>query len=281
MPDQAQTPQTTETPFPTDAITPDAASIVTEPVQDNSTTELPSFTDQLSDEYREAPGLKKFAKGGADAIAKSYLELEAKLSSGDKLALPNGTLEEDPDGWEKVFERLGRPEGADKYTFLGEAETDPLLNPYAEQSHKLGLSDIQAKGVYEWFKGETAQLAEQAREAGTTVLKQEWGPDFSAKLAVADEFLGERISSQFSEVLKQTGIAHNPEFVKFVHEAAVFAREDASFRAGEGEVVPQALQDNPYVKGTPHFNMTRQGQLERSDPQLATRYRQEAGYTGH
>lgn len=278
MTDQTQTPQTTETPSPTNATTP--VTDVTEPVQDNSTIATPAFLEQLSDEHREAPGLQKFAKGGADALAKSYLALEAKLASGDKLALPKTSIAEDPEGWAAVFDRLGRPEGADKYTFLEGAETDPLLNPYAESAHKFGLSDEQAKGMYEWFQSETAQLAENARVEGTKALKSEWGPEFSAKVSMADEYLGEHISPVLSEMLKQSGIAHNPEFVKFVYAAAKNAREDASFRAGEGEAAPQQLADNPYLKGTSSFNMTRQGQLERSDPQLASRYRQEAGYTG-
>jgi hypothetical protein len=81
-------------------------------------------------------------------------------------------------------------------------------------------------------------------------------------------------------VLKQSGIAHNPEFVKFVYAAAKNAREDASFQSGEGDPTPQKLADNPYMKDTPHFNMTRQGRLERDDPNLAARYRKEAGYSG-
>lgn len=281
MTDQAQTPQTTETPSPTDAITPDAATPINEPVQDNSTVELPSFMDQLSDEHREAPGLKKFEKGGADAIAKSYLELEAKMSSGDKLALPTGTLEEDPDGWEKVFERLGRPEGADKYTFLAEVEADPMLVPSVENWHQLGLTDTQARGVYEGFVQHTQELAGEAVKTGTAAMQKQWGSEYASRLSLADEHVNESFSEPFRLMLQKTGIASNPEFVKFAYGAAVNAREDASFRGGEGEAAPQTLQDNPYAKGTPHFNMTRQGQLERNDPQLATRYRNEAGYTGH
>lgn len=282
MTDQTQTPQTTEAPPPADAIT-NAPVTPTEPVQDNSKTSEPkSFLDQLSADNRKAPSLKKFEKGGADALAKSYLELEAKLSSGNKLTLPDKPVSEDPDAWNEVFKRIGRPDKADAYSVVQDNANavDPLLPHYAEAAHGLGLADAQASGLYNWFQEQTTKMVEEARLEGIDAMKEKWGNDFVPKLSATDDYLSQNTSDVLREKLKRSGIAHDPDFIEFVYNAAAASGEDASFQRGERDPAPQKLPDNPYDKSSPSFNLTRQGQLERNDPKLAQRFMKEANVAG-
>ena len=290
MTDQAQVPSQVPTPAaqettPTEtgtegSLTPAAVSTL-EPVQENSTTAEPtSFLDQLPEDFEGAQGLEKFRESGVSALAKSYLELEAKFKSGDKLPLPKGTPAEDPEGWKAIFDKMGRPEDASKYSISELNDSDPLMPGFMEKAHGLGFSDDQASGIYQWFRGETVRLSEEAARAGTDAMKVEWGGEFLPKLERADEFLNSQVSATTAEKLRATGIASDPDFIKFVYNAAVKASEDVAFQSGEGKAVPH-LENNPYKADT--FNLTRQSQLERGTPdemELAQRYRQEAGYTG-
>jgi len=76
-------------------------------------------------------------------MLKSYRELEK--SYGTKISIPK---DEDTEGWNKLYNKLGRPESADKYEF----EADEGIKAEAQKTFfELGLSSNQGSKLVEWF----------------------------------------------------------------------------------------------------------------------------------
>ena len=76
-------------------------------------------------------------------MLKSYRELEK--SYGTKISIPK---DEDTEGWNKLYNKLGRPESADKYEF----EADEGIKAEAQKTFfELGLSSNQGSKLVESF----------------------------------------------------------------------------------------------------------------------------------
>lgn len=109
-----------------------------------------------------------------------------------RLAAPD-----DAAGWNAIWNKLGRPDSADKYTLADPApETLPKgfnLNPelktgFAAKAHELGLPQKAADALYQWWNGQridafgraVAGEAEGLRQA-EAALKGAWGAAYGAK----------------------------------------------------------------------------------------------------
>ena len=101
-----------------------------------------SFRDSISEDFRNDPSIEKFTE--IDALAKSYINA-TKMIGQDKVAVPNKNSTEDQ--WNEVYDKLGRPESADKYSldanFIIILTDENAIKNFAEQSHKLGLNNKQ------------------------------------------------------------------------------------------------------------------------------------------
>ena len=78
----------------------------------------------------------------------------------DKVAIPNNNSTEE--AWNEVYDKLGRPESAEKYNLSFKSEDFPLdegqIKTFAEQSHKLGLNNKQAQGILDFYKNLTEEF---------------------------------------------------------------------------------------------------------------------------
>ena len=99
-----------------------------------------SWKEAISEEFRNDPNIEKFTE--IDALAKSYINA-TKMIGQDKVAVPNKNSTEDQ--WNEVYEKLGRPESADKYTLTAKSDVVPIedaaIKKFAENAHKLGLNN--------------------------------------------------------------------------------------------------------------------------------------------
>lgn len=80
-----------------------------------------------------------------DALARSYVELERKLSGA--IARPQG--EDDQEGYARLYEILGRPKDVDGYEITKPADDiqiDPIIN---KKLHDAGFTNSQAQLVYD------------------------------------------------------------------------------------------------------------------------------------
>lgn len=101
---------------------------------------------------------------------------------GEHLVIPEA---EDAEGWNGIFNKLGRPETHDKYEFTNETDlemSDELIGQFKEFAHGLGLSQKQFRDVIQ-FEMDAAQsqmesyaaLEEKGKEQNLATLAEKYG----------------------------------------------------------------------------------------------------------
>jgi hypothetical protein len=167
--------------------------------QDNAIpteTPEPSFIDSFEGEVKgfvENKGWKS-----ADDIINSYKHLESMRGvPEDKLLKLVGP--EDAEGMAEIYNKLGRPETGDGYDFgdwSPSEDTVDISGWFKETAHGIGLSQHQAKALFEAYNshvdGLNEQMADQSiadfeKNAANELheLKQQWGDDYNKNIATA------------------------------------------------------------------------------------------------
>jgi len=202
------------------------------------TTEQPkvatSWKEAISEEFRQDPNIEKFTE--IDALAKSYINA-TKMIGQDKVAVPNKNSTEDQ--WNEVYDKLGRPESPDKYALDVKSDVVPLDNgavkQFAENAHKLGLSNKQAQGVLEFYKNSMEGTAQQSKVDTETAqvqaeqeLRQEWGREFENNVKKAGALAKANINSDILDLELKSGIrvGDHPELIKGFAKIASMMSED-------------------------------------------------------
>ena len=202
------------------------------------TTEQPkvatSWKEAISEEFRQDPNIEKFTE--IDAPAKSYINA-TKMIGQDKVALPNKNSTEDQ--WNEFYDKAGRPESADKYSLNVKSDVVPLDNgavkQFAENAHKLGLSNKQAQGVLEFYKNSMEGTAQQSKVDTETAqvqaeqeLRQEWGREFENNVKKAGALAKANINSDILDLELKSGIrvGDHPELIKGFAKIASMMSED-------------------------------------------------------
>lgn len=100
--------------------------------------------------------------GGVDDLLQSYQNSEKLIGADPSKVL---TISEDPAKMDEVWNKLGRPEAADKYSLkLPEEMKDGLYDNMAGAAHKAGLTDAQFATMQETF-AEAAGTLKNERQA--------------------------------------------------------------------------------------------------------------------
>ena len=221
-----------ETTTPTEAVQP----IATPSTVAKAETPAPQSTwkDSISEEFRSDPSIEKFTE--IDALAKSYINA-TKMIGQDKLVIPNNNSTDDQ--WNEVYEKLGRPQSADKYALDAKSEIismdENAVKSFAEQSHKLGLNNKQAQGILEFYKNNMEGTAQQSKIDTETAqvqseqqLRQEWGRDFEGKVKQAGALAKANIDAEVLDMQLQNGIrlGDHPEIIKGFAKIASMMSED-------------------------------------------------------
>lgn len=123
-------------------------------------------------------------------ILNSYRALE-KFQGGSKNLLELPGVDAEPEAWDAVYNKLGRPESPDKYELnMPENGDDNLANWFKETAHKTGLTAKQAQTLFESYNevvqsqtSEMQQAMVQQSEQQITELKKEWGQGFDSQIA--------------------------------------------------------------------------------------------------
>jgi hypothetical protein len=190
----------------------------------------------LPEDIRGNPTLSKFTT--VEALAKSYVNAE-KMIGADKIVIPK---EGDAEGWNAVYQKLGRPDNPDGYGFKEPEKVpeglryDPELDKrVAAISHKRGLNKAQAAGVREDLMQLVAEGATQNLEAGKSqelaqakeiadaeaALKNEWGEAYEQRGKAVWRFAEKTFSPETFALLEQTGLANKPSFIKDLYRMGV------------------------------------------------------------
>lgn len=138
--------------------------------------------ESLPDDLKEVAATKGW-KDPSGAVA-SYKHLESVMGAdkaGRALMLPKS--EDDAEGFDKIYQALGRPESHDGYglnEFFGDREVDgELVGAMSEVMHKAGLSTRQAQELAKSYSAlELARLEadNQAFEAELREVKANYSP---------------------------------------------------------------------------------------------------------
>lgn len=236
------------------------------PVSEGQAT---SWTTGLSEESLSYIGNKGWKEPAQ--LLESYQNLESMRGvPAEQLAVikPDMSPEERMD----VYNKLGRPESIDGYTFQAPEGDDGVITDWFKQaSHDAGLTDVQAKAVFDGFSEKLAELAES--QSGMTeakhlesieALKGEWGNSFEHNTQLAEsalEFLG--ISEDALVKIKEAGLAGD----------MLRAGQKLGSMMGEGELKGMSVTDQKANMGafTPE-----EAQLEidklMANPEFMSRY---------
>jgi len=224
----------TQTTEPTATI----ASVAKTDTPVSPTTEQPvaakSWKEAISQEFRNDPNIEKFTE--IDALAKSYINATHMIGK-DKVAVPNQNSTEEQ--WNEVFDKLGRPASADKYALDVKSDVVPLnegdVKQFAENAHKLGLSNKQAQGVLEFYKNNMEGQAHQSKVDTETSqvqaeqeLRKEWGRDFEVNVKRAGALAKANMNPDILDLELKNGmrVGDHPELIKGFAKIASMMSED-------------------------------------------------------
>ena len=155
----------------------------------------------------------------------------------DKVVIPTNNSTEEH--WDEVYDKLGRPESAEKYSLDAKSEVvnldEAAIKSFAEQSHKLGLNNKQAQGILEFYKSNMEGTAQQAKIDTETAqaqaeqeLRQEWGRDFEAKVKQAGALAKANMDAKVLDMPLQDGrrLGDHPEVIRGFAKIANMMQED-------------------------------------------------------
>ena len=258
-----------ETTTPTETVTPTTQPTTeTKPeVTTTTTTTTSSWKDSISEAYRNDPNIEKFTE--IDALAKSYINA-TKMIGQDKVVIPTNNSTDE--AWNDVYNKLGRPESAEKYSLDAKSEVvnldETAIKSFAEQSHKLGLNNKQAQGLLEFYKTNmegTAQQAkidtETAQAQSEQALRSEWGREFDTKVKQAGSLAKANIKPEVLDMTLSNGtrLGDHPEIIKgFAKIAGMMAEDKIVSTESESVQSNQNIQDEidsiVNDKASPYWN---------------------------
>lgn len=274
-------------------VTTDTAPTTTDaPVAGTTVAPASDWTTALSEDTRATVAAKGW-KSPEDPI-KSYNELFRAFSDTKAKSLVPPGDDAKPEDWDAFYAKLGRPEKPDGYDFKlpeGLPETFPYdakdAAEFKNWAHEEGLTPKQAQRLHDKFVSRQAGTLQAHSEASAKAIEEahgtlvkEWGDPSSDKYKRNQELANRAIRQQGgSELLKELqsigALGPNGE-VKAPKLAVMLAKtgealyaEDTSF-GGTGGVGP-----NPFSPKS--LDLTKQGQIIRTDPDLARTLIRNAG----
>jgi hypothetical protein len=175
----------------------------------------------FEDFVKATPSLAKF-KTPVD-LAKSYVELEKGF--GKRIPIPEN---DDPQAWDEIYSKLGRPESPDKYSRLDPkvnpegVEVDPtFMDDFYKMAHSKGLTNRQANDLLQDIYGragakskEMSVTEQQEAEANETALNQLFGVNRPKVEEQIKRILGERVPLAD---LESRGFFKDPVMMKLAH----------------------------------------------------------------
>ena len=216
-----------------------------------STTQS-TWKESISETYRNDPNIQKFTE--IDALAKSYINA-TRMIGQDKVVIPTNNSTEDQ--WNEVYDKLGRPESAEKYSLDAKSKVVSLdenaVKQFAETSHKLGLNNKQAQGLLEFYKQNMEGTAQQAKIDTETAqaqaeqeLRSEWGREFDTKVKQASSLAKANIKPEILDMTLSNGtrLGDHPEIIKgFAKIAGMMSEDKIVSTESESVQSNQSIQD--------------------------------------
>lgn len=162
-------------------------------------------------------------KTAGDAV-KSYVELE-KMIGQNRIAVPGKDAK--PEEWDAVWNALGRPETADKYSFKRPdnlaAYDEDFAKWFRGAAHKAGVPDRVASALHDQYVGWFAEMMAKdvaavnaAKAEGMKALETEWGPQFEPRKAMALEAVRATRNEKLVEWFDKSGLGDDPNMIRLM-----------------------------------------------------------------
>jgi hypothetical protein len=242
--------QTTEVTQPVATETTQTTATATQPIL--SSTQQPAeptsgktWKEAISQEYRSNPNIEKFTE--LDALAKSYINAVSMIGT-DKIPLPGKSATDEQ--WNEVYNKLGRPESADKYKLEFKTDVAPVdenvIKGFAQNAHKLGLNNKQAQGILEFYKstleGSAKEMSvnmETAQADAANALRSEWGRAYDDNLRKAADVAQTYLEPELLDTQLRDGsrLGDNPKIIKAFANIANLLSEDKIIGAESDNVL--------------------------------------------
>ena len=264
--------QTTEGTQPVTSATTQSTQETSQPIL--SSTQQPTqpssgktWKEAISEEYRSNPNIEKFTE--LDALAKSYINAVSMIGT-DKIPLPGKSATDEQ--WNEVYNKLGRPESADKYKLEFKTDVAPVdenvIKGFAQNAHKLGLNNKQAQGILEFYKstleGSVKEMSvnmETAQAEATNALRSEWGRAYDDNLRKAANVAQTYLEPELLDTQLRDGsrLGDNPKIIKAFANIANLLSEDKIIGAEadnalQGRDVEKEINDLVGDKTGPYWN---------------------------
>lgn len=126
---------------------------------------------------------------GPEDVLSSYRNLE-KFTGGSKNLVELPGVDADADAMNAFFNKLGRPDSPDNYSFsMPDAGDEELFNWFRQTAHETGLTDTQAAQLFgKWEELSSSRIEQiqqnalQSAEADIASLRKEWGQGYDAQI---------------------------------------------------------------------------------------------------
>lgn len=230
-----------------------------------------SWMDGLGDDVKGFVANKAWKE--PKDVVESYRNLEKMLGAKGRTV----PADDDAEGWNKLYNELGRPEKAEDYKFdLPEEYNPALVKFYQEAAHKAGMTKKQADGfLMAYMDFENTVREEMAKQQDVKVmaaqqeLKQEWGAKYDeninlalrgaktlgleqAEILALESAMGQ---TKFAKVFQQIGQALCAEDVtptQTQSSGGFGVRTPAQAQARIDELLSNPEYSKAYLNGDPH-----------------------------
>ena len=229
---------------------------ITEPVEtansddgsgNMSAEELPdnvfqeSWMENLPEELQDDSSLGKFKD--VASLAKGYKHMES--FRGQSISIPE---EQTPESMGDIWDKLGRPEGADKYEYTppdkipdGEYNFENQ-NEFLSQAYDHGFTNDQAKFVLDYYNNmafesinDIKNFQAKASADNTTELQNDWGRAYDENLSTAVRAFNQFATDKDREYLATNGLDSSPTLIRMFHQIGT--------QMGEGSFTGQVNSD--------------------------------------
>jgi hypothetical protein len=194
----------------------------------------PEWNKNIDESIRDR--MEKFKD--VNGLAKSYIELEAKLGEGFKMP-------ETDEEKAKLFAKLGRPTDADSYELEGEDELG-----FRTQAFEAGLSQTQLTSLSTWFKGIVGRHEETLGEkskVSEVKLREAWGDKFKDNMELANRALASVYSEDLVNRLEAGGFLDDQEFVSHLYRLGQRSADDTLGKGGNLVEVERTEAGQPFL----------------------------------
>lgn len=212
------------------------------PTQASELTPRQTWLEGLPEAYKNDKVFANF--NGVEDVYKAYSNA-ARMVGMDKaqvLRLPSELQDENPEAWNEVYDKIGRPKDVDGYElnqFGFEGNDADTVKAFAQKMHAKGATKAQVAEALTTYKGILTQAQEQYAEQQETKLaeqhaqiKAQFGEAYDHKIGQIKNLLNTKYP-ELNEVAKANpAMFEHPAVFKVLADLSEAMSEDKGIQGG-------------------------------------------------